>query len=236
MAIVVFQHDPHETAGILGNVLLDLGHQLRVIELYRGPGVPPDLDDVDGVVSMGGPMNVDEADKHPWMNAELAFLKMAHERNKPVVGICLGAQLIGAALGGKVAAMATPEVGFSNVRLAFPGTTDPIYQGIPWDSPQCHFHGQEVSQLPPDATPLAGSKACKNQAFKVGLTTYAFQYHFEWTRESLSGATEDGLARKAGLTADALAKQLDEHYDTYRRLGDRLCENLGLLLFPTARR
>ena len=235
MSLLVFQHHENEPPCVLGSVLGDHGHKLRVIELFAGQTVPPDLDDVDGILSMGGPANVDETAQYPWIEQEMAYLKAAHGR-VPIVGVCLGAQLIAAALGGKVAAMATPEVGWAVVKQAFPGTIDTIYQGIPWETMQGHLHGQEVTQLPPGATPLAGSKLCKNQAFKVGLTTYAFQYHFEWTGHDVRLAAKDGLVPKAGTTPEAIIAGIEQHYDTYRRLGDRLCDTIALMLFPIDKR
>jgi GMP synthase-like glutamine amidotransferase len=235
MSLLVFQHQRSEPPAILGSVLRDHGHKLRIVELFNGQPVPPDLDDVDGIVSMGGAPNVDQAADFPWMNAEMAYLKQAHERSVPIVGICLGAQLIAAALGGKVAAMATPEVGWANVKQSFPGTIDTIFGGIPWDTMQMHMHGQEVTTLPPGGTPLAGSKACKTQAFRVGMTTYGFQYHFEWSREDIIEASRDSLVSKAGVTPESIVQGIDSHYDTYRRLGNRLCETIALMLFPIDR-
>ncbi len=236
MAIVILEHHPDETSAELGATLLRHNHRLRVLKLHAGQAVPPDLDDVDGVVSMGGPMNVEDAAAHPWMVAELALLKAAHERGVPIVGVCLGAQLVAAALGGEVKAMAAPEIGWHNVKLAFPGTVDPILQGIAWDTMQFHVHGQEVVKLPPEGVPLAGSKVCKTQAFKVGLTTYAFQYHFEWNQGQLQRilANDQWLRQHADTTA--IAAQIDEHYTGYRRRGDRLCDNIANLLLPIDKR
>ncbi|HEX7009708.1 MAG TPA: type 1 glutamine amidotransferase [Phycisphaeraceae bacterium] len=238
MALLVFEHDPQETPARLGAILRDYGHRLRVIELHAGQAPPPDLDDVDGIVSMGGPMNVDEADQYPWMAQELALIRQAHEQRLPIVGVCLGAQLIAVALGGQVASMPQPELGWHEVTLAFPGTIDPVLAGVPWRSVQFHMHGQEVVKLPAGATPLAGSKACRNQAFKVGLTTYAFQYHFEWTRADLDrvlDANADWL-REAGVDAEAIRQQVEEHYPLYRHLGDRLSHNIAQLLFSVNKR
>lgn len=236
MSLLVFQHQASEPPAMLGAVLRDHGHKLRVIELYAGQSVPPDLDDVDGILSMGGAANVDETAKYPWLAGEMAYLKTAHERSVPIVGICLGAQLIAAALGGKVAAMAVPEVGWGNVKLAFPGTIDTIYMGLQWDTVQMHLHGQEVAALPPGATPLAGSKACKTQAFKVGPTTYGFQYHFEWTDADIRAAAHDELVKKAGVNPETIVQGIAQHYDGYRRLGNRLCETIALMLFPIDKR
>jgi GMP synthase-like glutamine amidotransferase len=236
MSLLVFQHQASEPPAVIGSVLRDHGHALRVVELHAGQPVPVDLDGVDGILSMGGAPNVDETEKHPWLAAEMAYLKAAHGRGVPIVGICLGAQLIAAALGGKVAAMATPEVGWGNVKMAFPGTIDTIYTGIPWETMQVHLHGQEVTALPPGATPLAGSKACKTQAFKVGSTTYGFQYHFEWSETDIRAAAKDDLTARAGVNPETVIQGIAQHYDQYRRLGDRLCETIALMLFPIDKR
>src|SRR5262249_16709292 len=114
----------------------------------------------------------------------------------------------------------------------FPGTIDTIFQGIPWETMQMHLHGQEVTQLPSGGTPLAGSKMCKIQAFKIGMTTYGFQYHFEWAAEDLRLAARAGLVAKAGATSESITQSTPQYYDDYRRLGDRLCETIALTLFP----
>jgi len=121
MAIIVFQHDDRNAAGRLGLTLRDHGFKLDIRRLHRGDAVPPDFDEVEGVLSLGGKPNVDDPrDMHPWMDAELAFLREAHARALPVVGICLGHQLIAAALGGEVAKADKPEAGFVRVRLTPP--------------------------------------------------------------------------------------------------------------------
>src|SRR5690606_9295573 len=116
------------------------------------------------------------ADQHPWMAGEMALLKAAYEAEIPIVGICLGCQLLAAALGGEVGPMdAGPEIGWHTVQLGFPGTIDPLHNGVPWKTTQFHAHGQEIKKLPAGAVPLAGSKACKMQAWKAGYRTCGFQ-------------------------------------------------------------
>ena len=231
MAIVVFQHDPHEDAAALGTVLRDCGHRLRVIRLHAGDAVPPDLRDTDGVLALGGPMNVDQGAQFPWLAEEMTFLKRCVDADKPVVGVCLGAQLLAASLGGEVEAGEMYEFGWHPVRLAFPGTIDPVYAGIRWESPQFHMHGQAVSTLPPGATPLAGSKFCRTQAFRVGLRAYGIQYHFEWTRPHINAAATNVATQAPEVSGEDALKQLDTFYDEYRRSGDRFCRNLGTLLY-----
>ena len=240
MALIVFEHHPLETTGRLGTVLNEHGHRLRHIQLHRGDAVPSDLDDVDGVISMGGPMNVDQTDEHAWLQPEMDYLKAAHEANLPVLGICLGAQLIAQALGGTVEAMEKPEIGFYPVKSTFFGTTDPLHLGIPWDMPMFHAHGQQVTKAPPGGTPipLSGTAACKCQAFRVGLNTYGFQYHFEWTKRMIEMIVQDDPEwyGKGEHSADDLLHGLDSEFELYRHLGDRLCRNLTTLLFPLDKR
>ena len=235
MSLLVFQHHPQETAGVLGTILQAHGHRLRTIELFGDHTVPPDLDDVDGILSMGGPMNVGDVDC-PWMASEIDLIKSAFDANLPVVGICLGAQFLAVALGGKVGASSEPEAGFANVKLAFPGTIDPVLAGIPWNTMQFHLHAQEVTDLPPGAAALSGSAACRTQSFKVGLNAYGFQYHFEWDRRAIEQFSRNGLATRASQSPETIAVQCDDHYDLYRHLGDRLCVNITTLLFPIDKR
>lgn len=237
MSLLVLQHAKSETPGVLGSILQSYGHPLRVIHLYAGQSLPPDFDDVDGVLSLGGPMNVEDAAAHPWITGEIELLKQAHARQIPILGICLGAQLIATALGGKVAAMAAgPEVGYQPIKVSFFGITDPMYAGIKANHNVFHLHGQEVVTPPPGATVMAGSKACKVQSFKVGLTTYGFQYHFEWNDADLKIVATDELVTKAGSSAQAIREAGQHAYAEYRRLGDRLCGNIAGFLFPANQR
>jgi len=236
MGILIFEHAKHEGPAVLGTILQGYGHRLRSVKLYTGDTVPVDLDEVDGIVSMGGPMNVDQADKYPWLEREMQYLKAAHEAHVPIVGVCLGAQLIAAALGGQVASMSEPEIGWHPVSLAFPGTVDPILSGIGWKTIQFHIHGQEVTKPPPGGVGLVSSARCKTQAFNVGLTTYGFQYHFEWDRQDLEHIVQDPCIAEAGLSGQEILPQANEFYDDYRRLGDRLCHTIAMNLFPIDKR
>ena len=240
MPLIVLQHHRLETPGRLGDLLQQLGHRLDIRKLYDGQTVPADLDDVQGVISLGGPQDTDEVQRHPWMQPEIDFLKKAHDAEIAVLGICLGAQLIAVALGGEVARMEKPEVGFAKVSSTFFGTVEPLLTGVPWHTTQFHLHGCEVKKAPPGGTPipLQGSAACKCQAFKVGLSTYGIQYHFEWTRAKLIDVLDDNAdwLDKHGLDVATIKAQFDTHYDMHRHLGDRLCENFAKLLFPIDKR
>lgn len=240
MALIVFEHHPLETAGRLGTILNEHGHKLRIVQLHRGDPVPPDLDNVDGVISLGGPMNTDDADQHGWMQPELDFIKSAHDATLPVLGICLGAQLVAVALGGAVEKMDAPEIGFHTVTSSFFGTTDTIHLGLPWDTAMFHGHAYEITAPPPGGTPapLSSSEQSKCQAFRVGLNTYGFQYHFEWDRRALEMIVNDepDFYSSGEQDLDDLVRSLDTFYDLYRHLGDRLCTNLATQMFPIDKR
>ncbi len=219
----------------MGRIVAGYGHPMRIVRLDQGQTVPPDLDDVTGIISMGGTMNVDEAERHAWMKPEMTLIRAAHEAGLPVVGICLGAQLIAAALGGKVEAMGETEIGWETVKLSFPGTTDPLHAGIAWETMQFHFHGQAIAELPSGAVGLSGSKRCRHQAFRIGFRTYGFQYHPEWTMDDIRRFTALDWVLKTGHDPNQILQQSERYYEPYRRLGNRLCHNIANYLMPLDR-
>lgn len=233
MAIIVFQHWNLGRPARLGLTLRDHGFKLDIRRLDKGDSVPTDFDDVDGVISLGGPQNVGEA--HAWMQPEMDYLKGAHARSLPVVGICLGHQLIAAALGGSVTKMAKPEIGIIDVNVGPAGQTDPVLAGIAWRSPQFSSHSFEVTQLPPEAVALSSSAQCKVQAMRVGMRTYGFQFHFEVDREMCNeymASEPQEVCAAAGVSMDDYRKSIDRHYEMFARLSDRLCINLATFLVP----
>ncbi|MGQ0628938.1 MAG: type 1 glutamine amidotransferase [Phycisphaerales bacterium] len=241
MPIIVLQHEASEHLGRLAPVLRDLGHRCDVRRLWTGNGraaghIPADFDGVDGIISLGGSMNI--ADNPSWLAAEMAYVKEAHARQLPLLGVCLGAQIIAKALGGEVGPAAKPEWGFSRVSQTPPGNTDTILAGIPWGTFQFQMHNQEISKAPEGAVVLQSSPACRVQAFRCGLRTYGFQYHFEIERARLEAAAagrcaeDSGCFSKHGLTQADLAAQMAEHEETFARLSTRLCTNLAMFMFP----
>jgi len=231
MAIIVFQHSDSNRPGRLGSTLRDHAHPLDVRRLDLGDPVPVDFDNVSGVVTLGGPQDV--GDGSPWMDAELAFLRSAHERQLPLVGICLGAQLIAHALGGEVKESVEPEVGFYDLTLSSAAHVDTVFSGVAWQHKTFCHHACEVSTLPPGAVALASSAACKIQAFKAGMRTYAFQYHFEVDPALALAINEHG--GEYPVPAETLASELETHYPAFARISDRMCENLAAHVFPAAK-
>jgi len=242
MSILVIEHEEGEHAGRLGTTLRDLNHHLDIRQVWHGHSRPAGLDEFEAVISLGGPMNAWQAIDYVWMREEINLLREAHEQKMPIVGICLGCQLLAVALGGEVGPMeknseTNPsglEIGWHEIKMAFPGTVEALFAGLPWKQMQFHWHGAEVKKLPAGAAPLAGSKLCRTQAFHAGVRSYGFQYHFEVTRSQIEYWSRKGKEQPAaaGIQHVHLALETNQYYADYSRLGDRLCNAIANYLIP----
>lgn len=232
MAVVVFQYDERGRPGRLGATLRDHGFKLDIRKIHEGDAVPVDYDNVDGVISL--PARAHTSDGHGWIEKQRAYLRGAHERSLPVVGICFGAQLLAEALGGTVTKMDMPEVGFVDVDLTPPAHTDTILSGVAWRAPQFQTHQYMVGDVPPGGQVLASSERCPVQAFRVGMRTYGFQYHFECDRSMIDVYMRDARTdlNRTGATTDEFARDAEQKYEMFARLADRVCVNIATYLIP----
>lgn len=177
---VVLQHVPFEGPGAIADAVRDAGAELEVVRIDNGDPVPvPDaVDAMTGLVVMGGPMGVH--DDLAWLEAERALLRAAVDAGLPVLGICLGAQQLAAAMGAEVTTGPVPECGVGEVHLTPAALADPVFGPAPTPLPCVHWHGDTFS-LPAGAVRLAGNEAYENQAFRVGGRAYGLQFHVEVT-------------------------------------------------------
>lgn len=195
-SVLVLRHARHEGPGTIASFLKTAGVEHRCLDVFKTPAFPS-LDSVSGLVVMGGPMGVYETSRFSFLVRELAFLRKAIAAGKPVLGVCLGAQLIAHALGARVYPHTVKEIGWGKIRLTSAGKKDP------WMKPASRFpwvfqwHG-DTFDLPRGARRLATSALCKNQAFRYGAHVYGLQYHIEL----------DGPMIRNWLTQPGAAKDL----------------------------
>lgn len=175
MKIHWFQHVPFEGLGCIQSWLTASRHAVTCTRFWAGDRIP-DVGAVDGLIVMGGPMGVYDEAIYPWLAEEKAFIKQIIAQNKPVLGICLGAQLIAEALSAKVKKNNQREIGF------FPVAGDG--EIFPAEFTAFHWHGDTFG-IPDGAVHLAASAACKNQAFIYNGNVLALQFHLETTEDSL---------------------------------------------------
>lgn len=180
-AILVLQHIACEPPGAYEDVMRERGARLQRVELDEGDPLP-DWREFDGMVVMGGPMGAGDDADHPWLVAERRCIREAVRAGLPFFGACLGSQLLAASLGARVFTGATPEVGVLEVELTDDGREDPVLGGLPAGFPTLQWHSDSFD-LPEGAVGLASSPAYANQAFRVGATAYAVQFHVEVTSE-----------------------------------------------------
>jgi GMP synthase-like glutamine amidotransferase len=180
--IRIFRHVSNEGPGYLATFLDQRRIPYQIVAIDEGAAVPPQVDDIAGLVLMGGPMSVN--DPLPWIAEELQVIRAAVDRGLPVLGHCLGAQLISRALGGVITTNKVKEIGWFEVeRMANPTANDWL-DGIPPRFEVFHWHGETFS-LPPGAAPLLTNAHCDNQAFALG-NTLALQCHVEMLDEMVA--------------------------------------------------
>lgn len=190
MRIQVLEHDPLENPGRVADWAAARGHQLVSTLLDRG-GILPPLGEVDLLVIMGGPMNIYQHRDHPWLVPEKAFIGEAIAAGKPVLGICLGAQLIADALGGKVFQHTEKEIGWFPIQML--DRAEP-FTDFPETLTAMHWHGDTFT-LPPGARHIAKSEACANQGFVFGDRVVGLQFHIEM--QALSESDLDAVGSAA---------------------------------------
>ena len=176
--ILVCQHVAYEILGTLNPLLKENGYRIRYVNFGRFPELKPSLEGYDGLLLLGGPMNTDQDDRYPHLNQERKMIEEAMKKDLPVLGICLGAQLIAQTLGARVGRNREKEIGWHDLTLTEEGKADPVFKHF--DSPEKIFqwHG-DAFEIPRGALHLAHSPLCENQAFRYGEKAYGFQFHME---------------------------------------------------------
>lgn len=183
MKIHYLQHVAFEGPGSIQDWIEDRGHQYTCTRLFLDE-VFPEVTDIDWLVIMGGPMNVNETDLYPWLTREKEYIKAAIGNNCLVLGICLGAQFIAAAMGTEVVKNPVKEIGWFPVRRAAELARHQLTGIIPEEMEVFHWHGDTFA-LPVGSIRIAGSRACRNQGFVYKDRVIALQFHLESTLDGV---------------------------------------------------
>jgi GMP synthase (glutamine-hydrolysing) len=176
--LLVFQHVAAEPLGTLDHLIRARGHRVRFHNFERDPGAQPALDRYRGLIVLGGPMNVEDQERRPHLKTELRAIEAALRQDKPVLGICLGAQLLAHVLGAPVRKLEEPEIGWYDLATTATGRTDPVLSALGESAPVFQWHGRAF-ELPAGAVHLARTETCEEQAFRWGASAYGFQFHLE---------------------------------------------------------
>jgi GMP synthase (glutamine-hydrolysing) len=179
--VLVLQHIACEHPGVFSEVMDERGVEPAPVELDRGEALP-DWREFGGVLAMGGPMGAGDDAEHPWLAAEKRLVREAVAAGRPFLGVCLGVQLLAAALGAPIRAVEPPEVGLLDVELTAAGREDPLFAGLDERFVTLQWHG-DTFDLPSGGVSLARSPLVPNQAFRAGRSAYGVQFHLEVTAE-----------------------------------------------------
>lgn len=221
LSVLVFQHDPYDGPGYLGEALLRRGASLTIIRLDAGEALP-DTAPFDMILIMGGAMNVYQHDQYPWLVEETQAIRHAVEAGTAVLGVCLGGQLLAKALNAQVHLGSATEIGLIPITLTEAGETDPLFEGLS-QVEAIEWH-DDTFDIPDGAVALAHSITCANQAFRFGQRAYGLQFHpevsppmlAEWIKE-VGDSPFDSVSFQGAVDvrAAALQTQADRLIDNF---------------------
>ena len=183
MNVLVARNAPFESLGLIADSLRGSGIAYEYADLYETGGRPPDLGARAALIVMGGPMSANDDSRH--IRRALRLIEQACAANIPVLGVCLGAQLIARTFGARVYANPVKEIGWAPVCWTEAGQRAPLFHGLASPETVFHWHG-ETFDLPAGAEWLAFSDACRHQAFRLGERVHGLQFHLEVTPEMIA--------------------------------------------------
>lgn len=224
--LLVCQHVAFEILGTLNPLLRRGGFRIRYVNFGRHPDAQPSLDGYAGMVILGGPMNVDQTVQHPHLLTELRLIDEALRMNIPVLGICLGAQLIAKALGAEVKRNGDKEIGWYEVAMTAEGKKDAVLKHFRHKEKVFQWHG-DTFDVPRTAKRLAVSSGCQNQAFRYRSNVYGFQFHLEVDERlierwlSVPIHKEELENSKGRFAAETIREETSAHIQELKQLSDR---------------
>jgi GMP synthase (glutamine-hydrolysing) len=218
--IWVLQHHPVENLGSIADALEGAALAWQYVRTFEGQAVPKDMKGAGGLIVMGGPQGVYETDQHPFLKDEMKLIESALKENRPVMGVCLGSQLLAATLGAKVYKGTHREIGWHPVKLSVEAKNDRLLKGVPEEFTAFHWHG-DVFDLPRDSVALASSEITPIQAFRHGDNAYGFLFHLEMTEVSVNSMVREFTdeVKHASLRA-AILEGIEDNLEKLAGIGE----------------
>ncbi len=219
MKFLFIKHIDIEGPGTMGSYLEENNFKYDTVELYNNDTLPDNPSQYNAIVVLGGPMNVYEEEKYPFLKAEDELIKKTLNENIPMLGLCLGGQLISKACGAKVKKTETKEIGWFKTCLTESGQNDPLFTGLLAEIEVFQWHG-DTFDVPENSIHLASSELCRNQAFRYNENVYALQFHLEVTREMISDwltAYSGEVASTEGVSSKTILEYAEQYSDAYNK-------------------
>lgn len=223
---LVLQHIECEDLGTIEPALSDRGIGYKYIRLFDGEPVPHNIEKYSGIIILGGPMNVYEEEKFPYLKDEDLLIKKAINMSYPMLGICLGGQLIAKATGAQVKKGATKEIGWYKLNLSTGGKEDKVFGSMPEELIVFQWHG-DTFDIPEGAVHLAGSELFPNQAYRVGDNVYGLQFHLEVTEKIINSwiaEYQDELATLNYIDYERIINDTPEYVEDLSRYAESFYE------------
>jgi GMP synthase (glutamine-hydrolysing) len=213
-------HGENVRAGVFGEAIEEREHKLEEWSLAWDDPLPRPLDDYGAVLVFGGAMHADQDDRHPWLREENFFLQRLLNLRTPVLGVCLGAQLLAKAAGAEVYPVSRPEIGWTTVELTEEAADDSLFGKLPprFEAFQWHYYTYD---LPGGAVEMARNELC-TQAFRLGDFAWGVQFHAEVTEPQITEWVQDE-SRDLPTAAEEMLSQTRERVGAWNNLGRQLC-------------
>lgn len=230
-SVYVLQHTASEGLGTIEDVLRSRQIAFHYVQTHIGESVPRQMAGEAGLIVMGGPMGVYEDAEYSFLRDEMRLIECTLKMGKPVLGVCLGSQLLAAVLGAQVTKGENKELGWHRVTLTDDAAHDTLFAGLPREFWPFHWHG-DVFPLPMDALLLASSRQTPCQAFRHGKNAYGILFHLEVTRGQIYGMLGEfgDELREAGGDAGDITTQTSEHLPALQELSHQVFGRWALLL------
>lgn len=224
--VLVFQHVSNEILGTLNPLLKLRGLRIRYVNFERNPNESPSLERYNGLIVLGGHMGVYEAEKYTHIKVEMQLLEKALAKGIPVLGICLGAQILAHVLGADVRKSETKEIGWTDIHLTEKGQEDPLLSHFQKTEKVFQLHG-DTFEIPKSAEHLASSQACMGQAFRYGQNAYGLQFHLEVDKAMIQrwlqvpANLQELLQSDGKFSAEQIALETEKYLHSSLRLSEQ---------------